>query len=260
MKRAALLGLISLGSAAWAQADGAAAGATADNVAALRELLSGGYYALAAQVEGPRVVEAQPQNAEAHLLYARALLLTGNVGGAAAALEQAITEQDSIEENIVTDIAHLDALVRAEQGDTEGARELLARTFEASPSYTLAMDWGRVAWQGGRLGEAARAYREAMTIPGGAQHPWPTLNLARLQLLQGDFGGAIESLNTTLDILEDETGPLPSPAYIEAFYRLGEAHEALGELEQAVSNYQAARSSDPDYALALDALDRLDTP
>lgn len=158
------------------------------------------------------------------------------------------------------DALHLSALVRAAQGDTEGAAELLRAAFETSPSYDVAMDWGQVAWQGGHFEEAERAYRAAMTTPKGRHEPWPTLNIARLQLMQGRFEEAVESLNTTLDILEDDTALLPSPAYIEAFYRLGEAHEALGDLEGAVSHYQAARSVDPDFAPAREALRRLGSP
>jgi tetratricopeptide (TPR) repeat protein len=221
---------------------------------ALRELLAEGYYALAAQVEGPRVVEAFPESLEAHLLYARALLLVGNPDAAG----EVLSDLGSTSQR--PDALHLNALVRAAQGDTEGATELLRAAFEASPSYDVAMDWGQVAWQGGHLEEAERAYRAATTTPEGQREPWPTLNVARLQLVQGRFGEAIESLNATLDLLENDTALLPSPAYIEAFYRLGEAHEALGDLEGAVSHYQAARSVDPDFAPAREALQRLGSP
>lgn len=243
-----------------------------NDIGALRELLNEGYYALAAQVEGPRVVRQFPESAEAQLLYARALFLTGNTEEAAAILEAAVLEVAALEAarerspgkggaaSLVHEVAHLDALVRAARGDTEGAAELLRHTFQEAPSYALAMDWGRTAWQGGLTEEAMRAYRAAMTTPAGQHQPWPTLNLARLQLLQSEFEAAIDTLGTTLDLLEAETSPFPSPAYIEAFYRLGEAYEALGEREQAVSNYQAARSADPDYTPAADALERLENP
>lgn len=231
-----------------------------NEVGSLRDLLDEGYYALAAQVEGPRVLGQFPESAEAQLLYARALLLTGNTEEAAGALEAAREHSTGASGALTHELAHFEALVRAARGDTEGASEQLRRTFEEAPSYALAMDWGRSAWQGGLLEEATRAYRAAATTPLGQNQPWPTLNLARLQLLQSDFGAAIDSLGTTLDILETEIGPLPSPAYIEAFYRLGEAYEALGDREQAVSNYQAARSADPDYTPAADALERLGNP
>ena len=243
---------------AWAQTDGGAAG----SVAALRELLSGGYYALAAQVEGPRVVEAQPQDAEAHLLYARALYLVGNLEAAGVQLTRAEALPASPE--LARAVTHLSALVRAAQGDTATAERLLAQTFRAGPDYQLAMDWGRVAWQGGDLGTALRAYRAAAATPEGQLKPWPSLNLARLQLQAGRFGDAIISLETTLTLierdLEGDPNPRPSPAYAEAFYRLGQAYEAQGEVQEARSNYQAARSVDPEYAPAETALEKLGPP
>ena len=192
LKRSALLGLVvsSLGGVAWAQVDEVTADrVTADNVAALRELLSGGYYALAAQVEGPRVVETHPQNVEAHLLYARALYLVGNLSAATDQLERAETLPATPELKRAT--AHLSALVKAAQGDTATAEGLLVQTFRAAPDYQVAMDWGRVAWQGGDLETALRAYRAAAATPEGQRQPWPSLNTARLQLQRGDFSGAI---------------------------------------------------------------------
>ena len=250
-RRYVLLCLVVSGSwsAVWAQTD---------SVAALRELLSGGYYALAAQVEGPRVVKAQPGDAEARLLYARALYLVGNLEAAGVQLTRAEALPASPE--LARSVTHLSALVRAAQGDTVAAERLLARTFRAAPDYQLAMDWGRVAWQGGDLGTALRAYRAAAATPEGQLKPWPSLNLARLQLQAGRFGDAIISLETTLTLLEEDPSPRPSPAYAEAFYRLGQAYEAQGEVQEARSNYQAARSVDPEYAPAEAALEKLDPP
>jgi len=243
--------ILSAPGAAWAQPD---------SVAALRELLSGGFYALAAQVEGPRVVEAQPRNAEARLLYARALYLVGNLGAAGSQLERAETLTRSPE--LARAVTHLSALVQAAEGDTKSAERLLAQTFRAAPDYQLAMAWGQVAWQGGNLETALRAYQAAAATPKGRREPWPSLNSARLQLQKGDFSGAIASLETTLTLLEQDPNPSPrpSPAYAEAFYRLGQAHEAQAEIQEARSNYQAARSVDPDYAPAEVALERLGTP
>lgn len=236
-------------SAAWAQPTG---------VVALRELLAGGYYALAAQVEGPQAVKAQPQNAEAHLLYARALYFVGNLGAAEAQLARA--EPLPATPALKRSLTHLDALVRAAEGDTGRATRLLAQVFKAAPNYDVAMDWGQVAWQGGDLETALRAYREAAGTPKGKTEPWPSLNYARVLLQRGQFRAAIAPLGTTLTILEQDPNPRPSPAYAEAFYRLGQAHEAMNETQEAISNYQAAFSADPSYTPAEDALRRLENP
>ena len=224
----------------------------------LRDLLNGGYYALAAQVEGPRVVQAAPHNTEAHLLYARALYLVGNLTGAQTQVEKAETLVKTAQQRRA--LIQLDALVRAAQGDAARATKLLESVFDAAPGYQVAMDWGQVAWQGGNLNAALRAYRAAAATPKGKTEPWPTLNIARLLLQQEHYRAALTPLETTLTRLERDPGPRPSPAYAEAFYRLGQAHEALGSVREAVSNYSAARSADPDYTPAIAALARLGAP
>ena len=249
MKQFLTLLSLSVFGAAWAQGDPAAA---------LRDLLNGGYYALAAQVEGPRAVRMAPQNAPAHLLYARALYLVGNLEGAQTQLGQAKTL--SVTPQARRAVTHLDALVRAAQGDAARAARLLEGLFKAAPDYQVAMDWGQVAWQAGNLKSALRAYRAAAATPKGKSEPWPTLNVARLLLQQGRYQAALAPLETTLTRLEQDPGTRPSPAYVETFYRLGQAHEALGGVQEAVSNYQAARSADPDYTPAAEALARLGAP
>ncbi len=228
----------------------------ADSVASLRELLAGGYYALAAQVDGPQVVRAHPGSSEAHLLYARALYFVGNLEAASEQLNQA--KQLAGTPDLTHDATHLDALLRAAEGNPERAVELLAALFGTTRRYEVAMDWGLVAWQSGDLETALEAYRAAARTPSGQREPWPTLNAARLLLLQKDFPEAIRALESTLTILEADPNPRPSPAYAEAFYRLGEAHEALGETDDAISNYQAAQSVDPNYVQAQTALERLE--
>ena len=49
----------------------------------------------------------------------------------------------------------------------------------------------------------------------------------------------------------------PSPAYVEAFFRLGQTYEALEDFEQAATYYQAAQTTDPNYRPAREAIDRL---
>ncbi len=232
--------------------------AQADPVAALDELLRGGYYALAAQVEGPQVVRARPRNVEARLLYARALYLAGGAAEAERQLEAARALSATPEQK--RSLGHLNALVRAARGDTAGAAQQLETLFRTAPEYELAMDWGQVAWQGGDLQAAERAYRAAAATPRGQREPWPTLNLARLLLQRGDPQGALGPLEATLTRFEKGLSPLPSPAYAETFYRLGQAYEALGDPQAALPNYQAARSVDPGYAPALSALERLGEP
>ena len=223
----------------------------------MRTLLREGLYALAAQVEGPELVQALPDSAEAHFLYARALYLTGDLTSAEAQLESALSLGESEAE-----YDQLGALIAAARGDLMGAQALLETTLARSPSYSVAMDLGRVAWQAGDFDGALGAYEVAAQTPAGEQEPWPHLHRARLLALQGDHEASIEMWNSALNVLDSASlagaeDALPSPAYVEAFYGLGEAYEALGEPEEAAANYDAALAADPTFEPALEALERL---
>lgn len=222
----------------------------------MRTLLQEGLYALAAQVEGPELVQTLPEDAEAHFLYARALYLTGDLATAETQLARALSLDDAKPE-----YAQLGALIAAARGDLVGAQTLLETTLERAPSYSVAMDLGRVAWQAGNFGRALSAYEVAAGTPEGALEPWSHLHRARLLALSGDHEASIERWNDALNVLDDASlaneDALPSPAYVEAFYGLGEAYEALGELREAAANYDAALAADPSFEPAAEALERL---
>ncbi|MDZ7704704.1 MAG: tetratricopeptide repeat protein [Trueperaceae bacterium] len=237
----------------------------------MEQLLAQGFYALAAQVEGPRLVESFPEAAEAHYLYARALYLTGDVATAQAELDVAT----ALKGGVAARYEQLAGLLAAARGERAAAQAHLRAAWGLEPSsYSIAMDLGRVAWQAGDYDTALAAYRAAADTEVGSSQPWPLLNGARLLLYQGRPQSAIDLLEQTLDLLDataldttslDTTSgdaaaqspALPSPAYTEAFYRLGQAYEALGDLEQARSNYEAASFADPTYEPARTARERL---
>lgn len=226
----------------------------------MRTLLQEGLYALAAQVEGPELVRALPGNAEAHFLYARALYLTGDLATAEAQLQEARTLGEP-----KTEHTQLEALITASRGDLVGAQALLEAAFAQAPSYSVAMDLGRITWQAGDFAGTLSAYEAATQTPQGERAPWPHLHRARLLAIQGNYEESIKMWNDALNVLdsasletEGATDALPSPAYVEAFYGLGEAYEALGELDQAAANYTAALAADPSFEPATDALARLD--
>ena len=226
----------------------------------VRTLLQEGLYALAAQVEGPQLIEAMPESAEAHYLYAKALYLTDDLATAETQLEEVRVRGEPKAE-----YTQLEALIAAARGDLMGAQSLLEATLEQTPSYEIAMDLGRVAWQAGNFEKARRAYERASTTPEGEREPWPYLHRARLLALEGAYEESIKVWNNALNVLDtlssadvEAANTLPSPAYVEAFYGLGEAYEALGESEQAASNYSAALAADPSFEAANKALGRLE--
>lgn len=223
----------------------------------MRDLISRGYYNSAAQLNGPELVAEHPDDPDAHYLFARALYLTGDVSSARTQLDRAIALAGSDDSPAY---AHLNGLLRTAEGDADGAIRALRHAFVRSGDYEHAMDWGRVAWQFGSYGEALEAFTAAAETPRGRTELWPHLNRGRILLFLEDPQLAIEAFREAIAVFEATdpggAGP-PSPGYVEAFFRLGQAYEALDLLEEAETNYRAARSTDPNYTPAAAALDRL---
>lgn len=222
----------------------------------MNTLLTQGYYNSAARLNGPELIARFPDDPEAHYLYALALYLTDNLQGAAAELAEAVRQAG--EEGPA--YAHLRGMLQAANGDPAGALRTLENAFLRTREYDYAMDWGRVAWSAAAYDEALKAFTAAAATPRGSREMWPHLDAGRLLMLQGRPEEAITAFETAIDVFEQtdrgEVGP-GSPAYVEAYYRLGEAYELLGDVTQAETHYRAARTADPNYAPAITALDRL---
>lgn len=233
-----------------------AAAAQDDPVAAMRDLLARGFYNAAAQLEGPNLVQRFPDDPEARYLYAMAAWLTGDLVTAREQLDRAL----GLGAGEPVAYVHLNGLVRAAEGDVEGALRSLENAFLRSRAYQHGMDWGMVAWRDGRLETALAAYAAAALTEGGATQPWPHLNRGRILARLDRTDEAIVAFETAIEVFErSDPGGLarPSPAYVEAFYRLGQLRERLGDLAQAEQDYKAARSIDPNYTPAIQALDAL---
>lgn len=223
----------------------------------MRDLLNRGYYNSAAHLNGPNLVESFPDDPEAHFLYARALFLVGEIDAAAARL--AIANERTVG-GIPPGHVHLGALLRAAQGDAAGAVRALQNAFLRSQRYEYAMDWARVAWQAGMYEDAIEAFTAAAATEAGRREPWPHLGRGRLLAAVGRTEAAIEAFERAIDVYETNAasaGRLPSPAYVEAWYRLGEALESLGRVVEADGAYRAARTADPNFGPAIQALERL---
>lgn len=223
----------------------------------IRDLIERGYYNSAAQLNGPELIAQYPQSPDAHYLYARALYLTGEIAPARAQLEEAIALAGSEEK---PEYAHLNGLLRAAEGDAAGAVRALRNAWVRSGRYGHAMDWGRIAWQVGEYQDALDAFTAAADTPRGKTQLWPHLNRGRILLYLGQAELAIDAFRQAIAVFEsnDPGGARPpSPGYVEAHFRLGEAYEALGRYEDAEASYRAARSTDPNYTPAAAALDRV---
>lgn len=230
----------------------------------LEDMLARGLYNSAALVAGPALVEAYPEDRRAFELYARALLLSGDAEAAADAYGAML--QLGEPEPVTASEKHLAGLIMAGRGDPAAAAELLEAAFRESGEYRYAMDWGRIAWEAADFSAAEAAYLEATATERGSREPWPQLDLGRLYLFSDRLQEAAEAFEQAISIYEafDTGSNLPSPAYVEAFFRLGQVRERQYALEndpallqQAADNYRNALIGDPNYGPAQAALERL---
>lgn len=228
---------------------------SAAEVRQMQDLLDQGYYNSAARLNGPDLVSRFPDSGEAHYLYARALYVTNEWERAALHLQRALELDGESDPRFV----NLQGLIRAAQGDPAGALRALQNAFLRSRDYAYAMDWGRVAWQAGQYEEAIQAFEAAAQTDLGARELWPWIDQGRLLMLLGRFEDAALAFTRAIDVFEatNPGGSRPTPAYVEAYFRLGEVFERLGDLARAEVNYRAARTADPNYTPAVQALDRL---
>lgn len=220
--------------------------------------LNEGAYAAALRL-GPGLLEQYPDNAEAHYLYALALYLDGD--NLPLARETLNSARDLGEDE--ASYLRLDGLLKAREGDSVGALESLSAAFDANPSYGVAMDWGRVAWENGEFAAALAAYEAAATTEAGQTELWPYLNQGRILRSQDDAVAAEAALRRAIEVYDArEVVPneLPSPGYVEAWFRLGELYEAAGQLERARSHYESSLALDANYTPAREALESLRQP
>ncbi len=218
--------------------------------------LNDGYYAVAAQVLGPQLIEKFQNDPEAHYLYAQALYLTQRFDEARTALDQSFELSD----RVPADYQHLNGLLLAAEGVISEALSVLNEAFRDSNSYVIAMDWGRIAWQANRSEEALEAFNLASETEQGKKEIWPHINRGRILKALNDLDKAIDAFNRAIEVFDANDvsiGELPSPGYVDAFYQLGTLYEALGDIQEARANYQSALTVGSNYAPAAEALERL---
>ena len=223
----------------------------------MRAELRDGYFNAAAEITGPKLIETLPNEAEAHYLYAYALYLTNQQERARASLNKAQTLHNG--PNPAT-YDHLDGLLLAAAGEFTEALRALQSAYRKHPQYDTAMDWGVTAWQTADYEAALKAFAAASNLAEGQQHPWPWLNQGRLHHHLEQTDEAANAYKAAIDAYTQNDpgdGRPASPAYVEAYYRLGELYEASEDFQNAELNYKAALAADPNYEAALTALERI---
>ena len=225
-------------------------------VETLRQTLKEGLYTYVVTVLAPDLLKLEPTNPEAHLLYAFGLYYTNDPIKARLELDKAV----SLNIELTAEVQHLNGLLRATEGDIDGALGLLQKAFEKSQDYTIAMDWGRIAWESDHPEQALEPFSHAANTDEGKRKMWPELNRGRIfHLILKDYDRAIEAYDQAITIFEDNDpgGPAPS-GYVEAFFRLGQVYEAKGDVPRAKANYELiTQSLDQTYEPAIAALERL---
>lgn len=122
------------------------------------------------------------------------------------------------------------------------AADLLTRALALDPRHPE--EWARAASSLRQAGDSPLAVTVAreglMLFPG----QFPLLSVAAQASLEtGDYKRSIEFSTEAIDVLDDSVSTLPLRA--EAQERLGDAHAALGDQDQARSYWKRALESDP---------------
>lgn len=226
--------------------------------AELRELVDRGFYNAAAQLAGPAWVEAEPTNPDAYVGLAHAAWLSGDLQAARTAVNEAFSLLGDA--TPPADLLHIHGLLQHEEGQVNAGLDTLQQAFSASGSYRHAMDLARVAWLAGRYDTALEAYAQAAATPQGQLEAWPLLNRARLLEATGEEEAALTAFRETVatfDRLETNGTAVDVAAFVDAYTRMGQLLERLGEVDEAREAYLTARRALPTYTPAIAALDAL---
>jgi Tfp pilus assembly protein PilF len=150
--------------------------------------------------------------------YGIGLLLQGDLRGA----ERAFLNVTEIDPSYADGFVNV-ARVRVQEGDPEGAREMLDEAMALAPGLAKAhYFYGLTLKTDGRYDEALAHFRAA-----AASYPKDRVvrnQIGRIHFLKREFGEAVAELDKTLAI---------DPEDLEAHYNLMLAHQGLGNADQA---------------------------
>jgi Tfp pilus assembly protein PilF len=150
--------------------------------------------------------------------YGIGLLLQGDLRGA----ERAFTRVAEIEPGYADGFVNI-ARVRVQEGDPDGAQEMLRKALALAPNLAKAHYFhGLTLKTQGLYDEALESFRRA-----AASHPRDRVvrnQIGRVHFLKRDFPQAVAELSKTLEI---------DPEDLEAHYNLMLAYQGLGDMEKA---------------------------
>jgi protein O-GlcNAc transferase len=182
-----------------------------------------------------RVLEAQPNHAEAHSNLGVALQQQRKLDEAIAAYRQAI----GIKPDYAEAHSNLGVALR-DQGKLDEAIAAYRQAIGIKPDYAEAhSNLGNAVRDQGKLDEAIAACRQAIGIKPDYAEAHSNLGVALRN--QGKLEEAIAAYRQAIGI---------KPDYAEAHYNLGNALQQQGKLDEAIAAYRKAIGIKPDYVEA----------
>ena len=150
--------------------------------------------------------------------YGIGLLLQGDLRGA----ERAFTRVTEIDPSYADGFVNV-ARVRVQEGDPEGAQDMLQKAFALAPDLAKAhYFYGLTQKTQGLYDEAIASFRRA-----AASYPLDRVvrnQIGRVRFLKREFPQAVAELSKTLEV---------DPEDLEAHYNLMLAYQGLGDMEKA---------------------------
>ena len=153
--------------------------------------------------------------------YGIGLLLQGDLRGA----ERAFTRVTEIDSSYADGFANV-ARVRVQEGDPDGAQEMLSKALALAPNLAKAhYFYGLTLKTQGLYDDAIESFRRA-----ASSYPRDRVvrnQIGRMHFLKREFAQAVSELSRTLEI---------DPEDLEAHYNLMLSYQGLGDMEKAESH------------------------
>jgi predicted O-linked N-acetylglucosamine transferase (SPINDLY family) len=181
------------------------------------------------------VLETDPRNADAQQFLGLILLRRGDVDGAVARIERAVTLNPKV------GAYHYNLGVALQRrGDASGATASYRRAVGLAPDLAEAHNnLGNLLRESGAVVAAVESCRRAASLrPDWAE---AHLNLGTALQAAGRFDEALASFHRALGM---------APNLAEAHYNLGSALQRLGRLDEALTALRRAITLNPDYSAA----------
>jgi tetratricopeptide (TPR) repeat protein len=180
-----------------------------------------------------RVVQLQPNNAEAHNDLGNALRDQGRLNEAAAALSRAV----ALKPELALAHANLGNVLR-DLGRVDEAVDAYHRAIRIKPDYAAAYsNLGNTLYDKGRLEDAVGAFRRAIELDPGFAPAHSNLGVALQSLGRSEQAAAV--FRRAIEL---------APDYAEAHSNLGRSLESLGRADAAIAAHERAVQLKPDFA------------